>query len=306
MFLEHDSQGDMMHELRAAIASGEAPAPGGPIAKKAKPAGPKGGLAAIAVKREESRLTDQRREPRHRELLESATIHFRRRKYVVPVINVSPSGIMIKTDIDPWIGDELAIQFSDCNPTKCVVRWIRDQRIGLEFREETTIIGPSSVRDLIIRRLRGGEPEAGDEAGAAKVARAPRQTLIWMGTLHFEHDTFPVRLRNISADGAMMECRKDFPVGAEVLLDLEEAGTVFGLVRWAKGGQLGLRFNRKFDLKKLAPPAPAAKKATGTPAMDSIYMLTARGPESKPVGVPTEVEGKMSIEELRASLMKKG
>jgi hypothetical protein len=296
----------MMHELRATIAAGEALKPSGPIAKKAKPAAPKGGLTAIAVKREESRLTDQRREPRHRELLENATIYFRRRPFDVPVINVSPNGVMIEADIDPWIGDELAIQFSDCNRTKCVVRWIRDRRIGLEFREETTIIGPSSVRDLIIRRLRGEAQEAQDEgAGAAKATRAPRQTLIWMATLHFEHDTFPARLRNISTDGAMIESKRDFPVGSEVLLDLGDAGTVFGIVRWSKGGQLGLRFSRKFDLKNLARSTATEKKSGGTPAMNSIYMLTPRGPERQPAGPPTEIEGKMSIEELRASLMKK-
>jgi hypothetical protein len=57
-----------MHELRSAIASGEGLRPNGPIAKKSKKAEAKTGLAAIAVKREESRLTNQRREERHRDI----------------------------------------------------------------------------------------------------------------------------------------------------------------------------------------------------------------------------------------------
>src|SRR3712207_5123808 len=115
------------------------------------------GLTAIAVKRQESRLTNQRREERHRDILENATIYFRRRKYDVPVVNVSSNGVMIESDIEAWIGESVEIQFADCNRTKSVVRWIRDNRVGLEFNDETTIIGPASLQQFIIRRLRGDQ-----------------------------------------------------------------------------------------------------------------------------------------------------
>jgi hypothetical protein len=248
-----------MHELRSAIASGEGLRPNGPIAKKSKPAAPKGGLATISVKREESRLTNQRREERHRNILEDATVYFRRRKHQVPVINVSSSGVMIEADIQPWIGERLEIQFADCNRTRCVVRWIRGNRMGLEFNDETTIIGPASIQDFIIRRLRGDEGAAHDDEDAnAKADREPRHNLIWIATLHCNHDSIPVRMRNISSEGAMLETTHPFPVGAEVLLDLEEAGTAFAKVRWAKGGQIGVKFDARFNLKNLQKCSPTA------------------------------------------------
>jgi hypothetical protein len=271
----------MMNELRTAIASGQGLRPNGPIAKKTKRAEPKGGLAAIAVKREESRLTNQRREERHRNILENATIYFRRRKHDVPVVNVSSNGVMIQTDIEPWIGESLEIQFGDCNRTKCVVRWIRDNRMGLEFNDETTIIGPASIQDFIIRRLRGDETGAsGDSASGAQANREPRHNLIWIATLHCNHDSIPVKMRNISSEGAMLETSHHFPVGTEVLLDLEEAGTAFAKVRWAKGGQIGVKFDSKFNLKNLTKctPTAASMNAAGKP---TTYMVKPRYLESE-------------------------
>jgi hypothetical protein len=276
----------MMNELRTAIASGQGLRPNGPIAKKTKRAEPKGGLTAIAVKREESRLTNQRREERHRNILEDATIYYRRRKYQVPVVNVSSNGVMIESDIEAWIGENLEIQFGECNRTKCVVRWIREGRIGLEFNDETTIIGPASIQDFIIRRLRGDHAPANDtDGGTAKANREPRHNLIWIATLHWNHDSIPVKMRNISSEGAMLETSHQFPVGSEVLLDLEEAGTAFAKVRWAKGGQIGVKFDARFNLKNLTKctPTAASMNAAGKPTTYMVkpqYLQSEKSPDS--------------------------
>src|SRR3712207_1957256 len=102
--------------------------------------------------------------------------------------------------------------------------------------------------------------------------REPRHNLIWIATLHCNHDSVPVRLRNISSEGAMLETKHDFPVGTEVLLDLEQAGTAFAKVRWAKGGQIGLKFDAKFNLKNLTKCSPTAASisAAGKP---TTYMV---------------------------------
>jgi hypothetical protein len=271
-----------MHGLRNAILAGEGVRPATPVAVKKKKADPtkSGSLAAIAVKREESRLTNQRREERHRDIFETATIHFRRRKIEVAVINASSNGVMIEADIEPRIGEALQIQFNDCNRTNCVVRWIREHRIGLEFNQETTIIGPSSIQDFIIRKLRGEQSSSSaPEESGTKANRTPRHTLIWIGMVHFNHQSVPVRLRNISTDGAMLESTYSFNVGTEILLDLEEAGTAFAKVRWSKGGQLGIRFDQKFDLKSLMRCAAAA--ATVNNGKNKTYMVKPRYLESE-------------------------
>ena len=264
-----------MHGVRSAILSGEGVRPATPVAAKKKKSdvSSRGSLTAISVKREESRLTNQRREERHRDIFEEATIHFRRRKYHVPVVNASASGVMVESDIEPRIGEALQIQFNDCNKTQCVVRWIRGTRIGLEFNRETTIIGPSRIQDHIIGKLRGSEEGTLSDDEVAKASRTPRHNFIWFATVHSEHRTMPVRLRNISPEGAMLEAEHEFAVGAEILLDLEEAGTAFAKVRWARGGQLGIKFNNKFNLHGLTRCKVSATAESAKSGKTTTYML---------------------------------
>jgi hypothetical protein len=297
-----------MHGIRSAILAGDAPKPSGPVAVKRKktPAELAGSLAAVAVKRTESRLSNQRREERHRDLVEEATLHFRRRKYQVAVVNTSASGAMVEAELDARIGEKMQIQFANCNKTECVVRWRRGDRIGIEFNQDTTIIAPRSIQDFIIRKLRG-DAAADEAAEDAKSSRAPRQVLIWIGTVHYNHDTVPVRLRNISTDGAMLETGHSFPVGTEILLDLEEAGTAFAKVRWARGGQIGIKFDQKFNLKHLALCAGTTHSSDGK----SNYMVKPRYLESETAKdspwaaawekfTPEELERQREIERLRS------
>jgi hypothetical protein len=259
-----------MHEIRAALV----PAVDGgatPIATKKKTrsgdAGLGGSLARIAIQREETRRTNQRREDRDADLVRSATIHSRRRKHEVQVVNVSPWGAMIECDLEPRIGERVDIEFPGCNRTAASVRWIRDGRIGLEFGEETTIIANAAVRKAIYgeslpdRKAPVPETQAQVQAFRAPVARQPRQPLVWTGTLYWSFEAFGVKLHNISPEGAMMECERELEEGAPVRLNLAEAGTIAGVVRWSAGGQVGMCFDERFDLRLLA----LARNSSSTP-----------------------------------------
>jgi diguanylate cyclase (GGDEF)-like protein len=83
-------------------------------------------------------------------------------------------------------------------------------------------------------------------------SRPPRHRLIRMGKLRWDGGSIPVRLRNISEGGAMIECPRTFAAGARVALDLDEAGSLDGEIRWCQRGQIGLMFDRPFRLGKLA------------------------------------------------------
>lgn len=289
-----------MHDLRSAILSGEGVRPHTPVATKQAKKAPAslGSLTAIPVKREESRLSNERREERHRDILDNALIYFRRRKSEVAVINVSAGGAMVEAQIEPRIGEQIEIQFADCNRTKCAVRWVRGTRIGLEFQQETTIIGSSSIRDFIIRRLRGESEVSAEpaETGDTKGDRAARHGLIWTGTLHCNHDSVPARLRNISAEGAMVETSQHFAVGAEVFLDLDEGGTAFAKVAWSEGGQMGLKFDQKFDLKQLARSKPAP--VSNAPVVKPQY-LESDGSADSPW---SNMWDRLTVQELKATL----
>jgi diguanylate cyclase (GGDEF)-like protein len=137
---------------------------------------------------------------------------------------------------------------------------------------DTTAEGAERVEDLaLIRRLgcsqvQGfifGKPMPAEEAltlatesrPSAEVigfSRPPRHRLIRNGILNWEGRALEVRLRNISAGGAMIECERAVAPGVSVELDLDEAGRLEAEVRWCQQGQIGLSFAQPFALGKLA------------------------------------------------------
>ncbi|HEX9947083.1 MAG TPA: PilZ domain-containing protein [Allosphingosinicella sp.] len=264
-----------MHELRSTILSGEPKA--ALVARKAKAkaeVATAGGLTKIAIKRQEARVTDQRLEDRLRGLVEKATIVFRRRRQEVAVVNVSSRGAMIRGEIDPRIGEKLDVLFDGKNRTKCTVRWVREGRVGLEFVNET-IFWTSADRS--------GGPVFQPEKPQAETAlhavseREPRQKLLRAGTLYWSGISIPVRLRNISGGGARVESGRDLCPGAEVELDLGEAGFQIAEVRWSKDGQVGLRFAEAFDIESLAPSNRAER---GPEVVKPAYLETELQPDS--------------------------
>ena len=78
----------------------------------------------------------------------------------------------------------------------------------------------------------------------------------------------------------MLETKHQFTVGSEVLLDLEEAGTAFAKVRWAKGDQIGVKFDHKFNLKNLTKCTPSAASMSAA-GKATTYMVKPRYLESE-------------------------
>ena len=133
-----------MHELRSAILTGDVRSTQDPVARKEekcrrKAAGPS--LVGIPIPREERRTTDQRREDRFQGVVERATIVFRGKKTLVPVVNVSGSGAMIESHIVPRIGERIGLLFDGFDTVEGVVCWVREGRIGLDVGEDAIDLG---------------------------------------------------------------------------------------------------------------------------------------------------------------------
>ncbi len=246
-----------MHDIRQAFVQGEGLRKPALIAQKAKRAEAKGpSLTSVAVARTAARVTDSRREDRLRDLADAVTLTFRRKKHQVKVINLSSLGAMLEVEeIEPRIGELLHIQFADCNKTRCTVRWIKERRIGVEFEQQTDIVGLAKTRDYVVG-VHSGDAMVPERTSKPMAKRATRHGLIWNGTLYWSFEAFSVRLRNISTDGAMLECERTITPGSNVRLNLAEAGTLTGEVRWSKAGQIGISFDEKFDLRLLANAKP--------------------------------------------------
>ena len=141
---------------------------------------------------------------------------------------------------------------------------------GVETPEELQL-----VRDLGCSLVQGyifGRPMPPEEARelaskgsaalpAALPPREPRMRIIRAALLHYQGQVKGARLRNISGGGALVECREELPVGAQIKLDFAAGGVIDAEVRWTKGTQFGCQFMERFDLKLLQPAAPTTKSA---------------------------------------------
>lgn len=251
----------------------------GPTMPAKKPSGTKEdkGLGSVSVPREEIRRANHRDDDRHRLSAETAKLKAGRKSHVVELINLSGGGAMIRTDaaLDMW--QKVTLFLGDCDGLECAVRWIRGDRVGLEFAPETQVGGTADDRaSMLLSVVRRSFPTARKAPKPPEPVRdtapkpaprdehrrgEPRHPLIWSGDILFSHDCVPVRLRNISATGALAECDAVFPPDAEVLLDLGKAGQHFARVSWSRGDQVGLKFTRPFDIALLAKHPPSSVAA---------------------------------------------
>jgi hypothetical protein len=162
------------------------------------------------------------------------------------------------------------LHLGDERPIDCKLLWLRDGRIGLEFAHEIELARAEDAMAARLRNVIAGyfpdatfeapvepQPEPDQEIEAENRAEQ-RHALIRRGTLHYDYQSTPARLHDVSSDGVMLETESALAPGAEPLIDFGEAGSVFGTVVWAEAGRAGLRFNQPFDWTQLlkAPAAP--------------------------------------------------
>jgi len=231
------------------------------------------GLTGITVPREEIRSHNQRGGDRHRLTEERATVRIGRRKREVDLVNVSGGGAMIAGDLDLMLWDAVELHLGENGKVECVVRWIRGDRFGLEFAHETNLDCKASEREAVLREVlkrnfgdvefelprsaRTRKADAEPQIDAASDQRiAHRHPLIWTGVLHHDYQSSPIRVRNISSTGAMIECSVPVRVGTEPLLELGDSISVSGTVAWAVGDQVGFAFHSPFDMTQLADSLP--------------------------------------------------
>ena len=265
-----------MNSFRSALDKGAGLHPSGPTMPSKKPSGATEdkGLHSIPVAREEVRSVNHRDDDRHRLQAEQAVIRVGAKRHSVELINLSGGGAMIRTDVALDMWQKLFLLLGDCEPVEAAVRWIRGDRIGLEFAHETQVGGDPEARNaMLLDVLKRSFPDAAkaprqpsaspppskpkaDEATGAQRRSDLRHPLIWWGAIHFSHETSRVRLRNISESGALVDSDVAFPANAEVLLDLEGAGQHFAIVNWSRGDQVGLQFVTPFNIALLAKVKP--------------------------------------------------
>jgi hypothetical protein len=297
--------------IRAQIFGGES-ASQDPLLRAKRPRGAKSDdLHSVTVPREEARRGNSRGGDRHRLAQEMVQITHKRARHDVQLINLSGGGAMIAAGIEMKLWDRVDLHLGEHGTIECAVRWIRDGRVGLEFAHETRLDCSADEQATLLREaisrsfpdIQYDGPEPKPEPASAQEERSPedlrnarRHPLIWSGVLHHDYQSTAVRVRNISATGAMIETSAPVRVGAEPLLELGDLISLSATVEWAVGDQVGVRFHTPFDMTQLASAQPqvAPNHWVRPPYLDKVGTDSAWDPRWKRLSVgelKSELEG---------------
>jgi hypothetical protein len=241
-------------------------------------------LDSVSVARAESRRTNARGGDRHRLTAEQAMLRHNDHDLVVEVVNLSGGGAMIRGTVDLVLWDHVTLVLGDHGEIDCAVRWIKDDSAGLEFAHETRVDCDPQDHDELLRavirksfpdveialeypkRRADDDPEIDPEEVVRR--RAERHPLVWNGVIYYDelhdYEAEPVRLRNISVTGALVQSGNPLPEGAKVYLDMKAAGRHAARVKWTRGDQSGLQFDEPFDIHLLAHATPEIASARNT------------------------------------------
>ena len=100
------------------------------------------------------------------------------------------------------------------------------------------------------------------EADGYQYVREPRHRLMRRAISEIDGEVVELRLRNISAQGALAECTKPVVPGMQLTVDIVGVGPVVGTVRWAQARCFGVQFTEPFDLARLAPKRERLNEVT--------------------------------------------
>ena len=239
-----------------------------PLLKRKRPRRKADGLGGVKIDREESRHTDTREQNRLPVHGQRCCLTYRGGEHEAHIVNLSGGGAMIASDLQPNVAETVDLHLGDDGHIECIVRWVKPGRMGLEFAHETQLDCSDEERaallwDAIDRAFPSKKPlaPAASNEDPSDQRTARRHPLIWSAQLHARTGSWHVRLRNVSATGALIQCSKPLPVGREVILDLGKGGSVDASVSWAVGDHAGVKFDEPFDMQRLSHSKPAVAPA---------------------------------------------
>ena len=95
-----------------------------------------------------------------------------------------------------------------------------------------------------------------DQSSASQNRKNRRSNVLMSASLELSGTSLPVKLRNLSAEGALVEGAKLPVEGSSILFRKGELSMV-GTVAWVKGKQAGVSFAQTLDPEQLLRHVPA-------------------------------------------------
>ena len=170
---------------------------------------------------------------RHVSLLRVGSLTVAGRRELCLIRNVSAGGMMIRPYSDILPDTPVVIELKDGEPIPGVVRWTKDECVGVSFDQPIDVIG------LISASSEGPRP------------RMPRVEIGCSAWVREDGTVHRMKVANISQGGVRLLSTADLPVGGKVVVTLIDMPPVAGVVRWKEAESLGVSFNKPLALPAL-------------------------------------------------------
>lgn len=140
------------------------------------------------------------------------------------------------------------------------------------------LLNDPKFRRLIIPGAGSPPDDKSEPIAAWAKQRAVRDSLFLQTTVYRDNGMAmgEARVRNLSSNGLMAECKIMLRVGDRVVMDLRGVGEVIGSVVWTKGSRVGIAFDRDID------PRLARKPVGNDPSKDIPFYVRYLGRTAPP------------------------
>ncbi|MBV1688786.1 PilZ domain-containing protein [Novosphingobium sp. G106] len=150
--------------------------------------------------------------------------------------NISTEGVMIETRLSLPVDEAIFIEIQSGNPMQGRVRWSKDGMTGVQLDRPIEIaeaLRTSNAEDVVDR------------------IRPPRFDRVVDAALECNGRTWPTTTRNISLSGVQVATAQAvvLPKNAHAMLRIDGLGTLGGVLRWQRGGSIGMRFEAPLPLR---------------------------------------------------------
>ena len=170
---------------------------------------------------------------RHLTLLRVGSLVIGDRRELCLIRNISAGGMMIRAYSKIAPGTRVTIELKQGDPVTAIAKWAKDENVGLEFEI------PIDVLSLISTSLEEPRP---------RMPRIGVSCTAWVREGAIVHRT---KVADVSQGGVKIHCRKELPVGAEVIVTLTGLSPTPGTIRWKDEESYGITFNRPLPLPTL-------------------------------------------------------
>ena len=175
----------------------------------------------------------RRNSERHVSLLRVGTLVASDRRELCLIRNISAGGMLVRIYSSIRAGERVSVELREGEAMTGVVRWTKDDCVGLAFDEPIDVIG-----------LISGSSES-------KRPRMPRIEVTCAAWVRDGAQVHRVSALDISQGGVKIATAATLPVCGQVVVTMIDLAPCPGVVRWRDGDAYGISFNRPLGLSDL-------------------------------------------------------